>query len=289
MKRQNRRIQLSKELNIWRGFTDLISNAFMIMSFLFVLAIGHSLYFQQLFHQNQNESQQQISDLNKRAEELERKNQEFAQENNEAQQQISNLNKRHEGLERNNQELAQGNQKLNNKLKTMKGKSPPFFVIRESDFDKKGRSLRFELGSAELPEALSDYLQNKVVREIRNNRDTYKNYIIQVIGHTDTQKVVSTTSNLDVNLETIANNPNPESMRHLQAGSNADLGLMRALAVAKMLEQNLPGRKIQAYSAAQLYDADGKYTQSEPGKNEDEPARRRVEIRFTPPAEVKKL
>ncbi len=267
MKRQNRRIQLSEKLNIWKGFTDLMSNALIIMFFLFFLAIIPSIYFQQFAQKNQNELQKQTDNL------------------------IDKIKK----LERNNQQLRKENLELRNTIKDLarkkKGQSPPLFVISDSDVDEKGRSLRFELGSAELPEALSDYIQNKVVREIRNNRDTYKNYIIQVIGHTDAQKVVGTKSNLDVNLEKVANNSNPESMRNLQAGSNADLGLMRALAVVKMLEQNLNLREgeIQAYSAAQLYDADGKYTQSEPGKNKDEPARRRVEIRFTPPAEVKKL
>ena len=74
----------------------------------------------------------------------------------------------------------------------------------------------------------------------------------------------------------------------MTAGSNADLGLMRALAVVKELEKNPRlkqlGLKFRAYSAAQLYLPSGEYARVQ---RYSDPQRRRIEIRFSPPAEKK--
>jgi outer membrane protein OmpA-like peptidoglycan-associated protein len=81
-------------------------------------------------------------------------------------------------------------------------------------------------------------------------------------------------------------------LEKLQAGSNADLGLMRALAVVQQLrniqvkEKKLPGLSFRAYSAAQLILPSGEFAVM--ARQEDQ-RRRRIEIRFTRLGQVKKV
>ncbi|MFM8294051.1 MAG: hypothetical protein ACKN9E_05830 [Microcystaceae cyanobacterium] len=66
----------------------------------------------------------------------------------------------------------------------------------------------------------------------------------------------------------------------LSPGSNADLGLMRALSVIQALQKNpkLKNLKFRAYSSAQLTLPNGEFA---PVNRESDPTRRRIEIRFT--------
>jgi outer membrane protein OmpA-like peptidoglycan-associated protein len=163
-------------------------------------------------------------------------------------------------------------------------KSPPLIVIKDSDKDPQGRPLRFKTGRANLPEGLRLFIENHVVNQLDNFAKEYPGYIVDVIGHTDGQATADQASNLDKTLENVAKGN--ESLSNLNAGSNADLGLMRALAVVKKLQEiqgkkRLQGLKFRAYSAAQLYLPSGDYASVE--RKADE-SRRRIEIRFTPPA-----
>jgi hypothetical protein len=170
---------------------------------------------------------------------------------------------------------------LKQKLKILS--SPPLWVFKDSDRDDQGRPLRFATGKADIPPALNDFIRNEVAADIRKkiqeNQTIYENYIIQVVGHTDGQKITQSSSNLDENLEKIAADKKPAST--LTEGSNADLGLMRAIAVVKLLEKELPKwKKFRAYSAAQLYLSSGEYA---PIQRQDNPTRRRIEISLIPP------
>ena len=73
-----------------------------------------------------------------------------------------------------------------------------------------------------------------------------------------------------------------EKITALKAGSNADLGLMRAVAAVQLLQQakGLDKVKFRAYSAGQLYLP----SESEPAKIDRgaDDSRRRIEIRFIP-------
>ena len=72
-----------------------------------------------------------------------------------------------------------------------------------------------------------------------------------------------------------------QPVSRLSAGSNADLGLMRALAVVQKLESSgLKNVEFRAYSAAQLYLPSGNLATV--NRKPDE-TRRRIEIRFIPP------
>lgn len=178
-------------------------------------------------------------------------------------------------------QIINENEDLKQKLIALS--SPPLWVYRDSDQDVRGRSLRFEVGEADIPPALREKIVNDVVgdikRKLENNPKIYDGYIIQVIGHTDGQKVGQGFSNLDDGLEQVA--VNKKSLNSLRGGSNVDLGLMRAIAVVKLLEKELPSwQNFRAYSAGQLYLSSGEYA---PIQRQNNPARRRIEISLVPP------
>lgn len=202
-----------EELNIWSAFTDLMSNAFMILLLFLLIAILKSVFLQQ----------------------------------------------------------------KNSNFKTLK--SPPVIVIKDS------QERNFKSSSAELSTGLRRFIETDLVKQIEDNAKKYPGYVIEVIGHTDGQINAGSSSNLDQILEQVARGRKPVSS--LKPGSNADLGLMRALAVVKVLQDiqknkgNLKGLKFRAYSAAQLFLPQGNYA---PINRNSDDTRRRIEIRFTPPA-----
>lgn len=112
-------------------------------------------------------------------------------------------------------------------------------------------------------------------------RDEYAIDTVEIIGHTDGQPNQGSGSNLDTLLEqVVATN----TLNRLTPGSNADLGLMRALAIANELRKaqakqpKLAGLKFRAYSAGQLYWLNG---QLAPVNRNPDVSRRRSEVRFT--------
>jgi len=210
MRHRSRSIDSTEELNIWPAFTDLMSNAFMILVLLLSLAL--------------------IKPLISKA--------------------ISKS------------EIPTG--------------VPPILVIEDEG------AYRFASGSAEIPPKMDNYIRNKIVPEIERNTKKYRINVVELIGHTDGQANGSATSNLDQDLEKVATAQEPVS--NLHSGSNADLGLMRALAVVRLLRdiqtQNgrLKGLKFRAYSAAQLILPNGDFA---PVNRTPDATRRRIEIRFT--------
>jgi len=200
------------EVNIFQAFTDLMSNAFMIMS-LFLLIL--------LF---------QAQNLNKKAEEL------------------------------------------NKRLQS----ATPIII------DERSGNFQFKSGSAELTPQLKKYINMEVAPQIEAIVKEREIDFIQVIGHTDGQKTDSK-GNLDGVLEQVAQGK--ESVTKLKAGSNADLALMRALAVIQELKNTgLQNVKFRAYSAAQLYLPSGELAPIDRDANQ---TRRRIEIRFIPPGQTR--
>jgi flagellar motor protein MotB len=154
--------------------------------------------------------------------------------------------------------------------------APPIILIQNTG------AYQFASGSAELPEALNSYVRGKLVNEIESNAKAYQIDVVEVIGHTDGQPNGRVSSNLDNDLEKVARGQIP--IHNLQAGSNADLGLMRALELVRVLRSiqqhgtRLKGLEFRAYSAAQLISPTGNLT---PVNQQSDPRRRRIEIRFT--------
>jgi outer membrane protein OmpA-like peptidoglycan-associated protein len=168
---------------------------------------------------------------------------------------------------------------LSQAIETQKQNAPPPILVIED----KG-AYRFASGSAEIPAIMDQYIRNKIVPQIEQHTHQYKINVVEIIGHTDGQGNGSATSNLDQNLEKVASATIP--VNQLKAGSNADLGLMRALAVVQVLRNiqktsnRLQGLNFRAYSAAQLILPDGNFATV--NRNPDA-TRRRIEVRFTRP------
>lgn len=133
------------------------------------------------------------------------------------------------------------------------------------------------------------YITSKLLKEIKEKNQEYNINVVEVIGHTD-GVIKGGISNLDNKLEDVANLKT--DVKILTAGSNSDLGLMRALAVINELRQIpelecLPPQdtskfdclQFRAYSAAQLVLPSGKIVQ-EVNRSRDD-SRRRIEVRFT--------
>ena len=167
------------------------------------------------------------------------------------------------------------NQELKEANKRLQSASP--IVI-----DENSGKFKFKSGSAELNPQLASYIVEEISPTIKNILRSREIDFIQVIGHTDGQGTKQN-SNLDRVLETVAQGSQPVS--RLSAGSNADLGLMRALAVVQKLESSgLKNVEFRAYSAAQLYLPSGNLATV--NRKPDE-TRRRIEIRFIPPGKSK--
>lgn len=207
MSRRNERYSNEEDLNVFQAFTDLMSNAFMIIIFL--------LFFSIL----------QIPPVKKESQSAK---------------------------------------------KDMQSTSP--III-----DEKSSGFMFPSGSADLTPELRKYIQLNVTPAIQKATEQGNIDFIQIIGHTDSQGI-SNASNLDAKLTSAA--IGNEKINALKAGSNTDLGLMRAIAVVQFLNTKKLGKvKFRAYSAGQLYSPSGELAKIDPG---EDASRRRIEIRFIP-------
>ncbi|MBD2346770.1 flagellar motor protein [Anabaena subtropica] len=154
--------------------------------------------------------------------------------------------------------------------------TPPIILIQDEG------AYRFASGSAEIPPKMLTYILREIIPNIESNAKKYNIDVVEVIGHTDGQPNGNVVSNLDQNLEKVVNGELP--IVNLRAGSNADLGLMRALAVVKVLRdvQRKQGKlaklSFRGYSAAQMILPSGKIAAI---ARQDDKTRRRIEIRFT--------
>lgn len=251
MARRSRYTEYNEDLNVWPAFTDLMSNAFMILVLFLFLTIIISQINKSQISKNINQSVQSSEQLALK---------------------IKQLNEQIKYL----QTQLESQKKLTD--------TPPIIVIKDEG------AYRFASGSAEIPEKMSNYILQKIVPEIETKTKEYRINVVEIIGHTDGQANGQITSNLDVNLENVVSGNIP--IGNLRAGSNADLGLMRALSVAKILRdiQNKQGRlkglSFRAYSAAQLILPNGQFAAI---ARQDDVTRRRIEIRFTRLGEVQEV
>lgn len=216
------------DFNIWMVFTDLMSNAFILLSlFLILIIISNQSYIMSLT--------QELDILRT--------------------QYLTNP--------------PQG--------------EPPVFIIPTTG------QYKFDVGSAALPPSLADYVVQDLIPEIKRNYENQKYQIdvVEVIGHTDGQPIAGQASNLDTFLEAVL--AGQAQQQQLTAGSNTDLGLMRAMSVVKAIRDQktahpwLGGLQFRAYSAGQMVLPQGAGLSGldrSPSRI-DEPDRRRIEIRFT--------
>ncbi|MEY3326565.1 MAG: hypothetical protein RL044_518 [Actinomycetota bacterium] len=149
---------------------------------------------------------------------------------------------------------------------------PPLLRLTEQE------SFRFGTGSYQLSPDFKRRL-DKRIPEIMKTIERYRIDSVEVIGHTDGQPSPGR-SNLDLLLP---NASRTSTLAGYQPGSNTDLGLLRALAVANHLRLRLDpsgerGLVIRSYSASSLIASDGRYS---PADSRAQAERRRIEIRFT--------
>jgi outer membrane protein OmpA-like peptidoglycan-associated protein len=197
------------------------------------------------------------------------------------QKQIDSAKTKNKGLE---EEIAAANRRLEwaqGRVKAYKKAETPIINIPATS------RYQFESRSALLPASLGAALSNELAPQINSIVREYQVDVVEVIGHTDGQSIGQGASNLDLNLEKVAGSS--QAITTLVPGSNADLGLMRALSVIQVLQKNkkLKGLKFRAYSAAQLTLPGGEFA-SDANKGSD-PSRRRIEIRFTRLGVVKNI
>jgi len=264
MSRRSRERVESDELNIWPSFTDLMSNAFMIISLFLLLALFKSIFLKTTAEETE-------INLSQAEQELLRSEQELLR----LEAELRNRDREIQDYQIESSRLQRDINSLNSEIEILK-LAPPVVVIENSG------EFQFDSGSAELSDSLRSYIRNNLVDRIEQITRQRDIYTVEIIGHTDGQATVQGTSNLDENLENVARGKTPISQ--LTPGSNADLGLMRALEVVKELqllqkEGRLEGIQFRAYSAAQLLLPSGEF--ATPTPNPDA-SRRRIEIRFSP-------
>lgn len=268
----------TESLNVWPSFTDLMANAFMIISLFLLLALFKSLFLKY----TAEETELDLTDSERQVRILKRK---LAVINGKLGESIDTVRR----LEKSSSELQNLLQRSNSKVKILNSQvnvlelenqqlksAPPVVVIQDSG------EYRFASGSASLPNGLKNYISNDLVERIEEISQQRNLYVVEIIGHTDGQVIFNRTSNLDKNLEAVAQGN--KSINTLIPGSNTDLGLMRALEVVKQLQLaqqkgRLQGVQFRAYSAAQLQLPSGNFASAE---RKSDAKRRRIEIRFSP-------
>jgi outer membrane protein OmpA-like peptidoglycan-associated protein len=107
---------------------------------------------------------------------------------------------------------------------------PPIIDLSEA------KGYTFERGRAELTASFETHLQTVVVLHLLDLARRYGVTTIEVIGHTDEQKIAQRTSNLDWFLLNVVNNAGEVSA--LIPADNAGLGLARAAAVVRILKSD---------------------------------------------------
>jgi flagellar motor protein MotB len=145
---------------------------------------------------------------------------------------------------------------------------PPIISLSEAN------GYLFASGSAALSVEFSSALSQRIVPEILRLAAQHKCDVVEVVGHTDGQEMRGR-SNLDTSLtDEVA------SIADLRAGSNADLGLMRAWSVVTYLRfhPELGGLQLHALSASYLVAESG--DNADLSDHSDRPSRRRIEIRL---------
>ena len=156
-------------------------------------------------------------------------------------------------------------------LARLTNEKPP--VIRLSD----AKDYRFARGSFEVNKTFRSKLISEELPKIDRAIQCYAIDTIEIIGHTDNSPNTGL-SNIDKYPETeeLAN-----GFKNVYAGSNADLGLLRAFSVQTLLQEKIgkqyPDLDFKSYSASSLINPGNR---SDFNANTDQ-EKRRIEIRLT--------
>jgi outer membrane protein OmpA-like peptidoglycan-associated protein len=149
--------------------------------------------------------------------------------------------------------------------------TPPLLPLTEAE------SFRFETGSYALTKEFKQALLQRLP-EIKKTIKDHRINTVEIVGHTDGQPSPGH-SNLDMRLPLAGK---ALELNGFDSGSNIDLGMLRAIAVANYLRANLDSSDqsliIRPYSAGSLIDTSGNFAPADSGSRA---VRRRIEVRFT--------
>ena len=158
-------------------------------------------------------------------------------------------------------------------LAKLVNQKPP--IIRLSD----AADYRFTTGSYALSPQFRNQLISKQLPEIKRIIRCYGIDTIEIIGHTDSRPN-SGTGNLDY----FSISKNSILSKGVMSGSNADLGLLRALSVESLLKKylNVQYHKLdfRSYSASSLISPEENQKILDNTETAQQ-AKRRIEVRFT--------
>ncbi len=159
--------------------------------------------------------------------------------------------------------------------------------------DEEDEEFRFESGQAELSNSYKQNFRESIIPKIEAEMQQAKFNVIEIIGHTD-GKINGGRHGEFSNLDHELLNFNPGSseykdIKKIKIGSNADLGLLRAISVAIFIRDEFSEIstekpiysqvEFRVYSAGPLISTKTSIIRNKV-ENEDEPSERRIELRF---------
>jgi outer membrane protein OmpA-like peptidoglycan-associated protein len=158
-------------------------------------------------------------------------------------------------------------------LAKLVNQKPP--IIRLSD----AADYRFATGSYTINPKFRSQLISQQLPEIERVIRCYGIDTIEIIGHTDSRP-----NSGSGNLDSFTNKKSTIASKGVLSGSNADLGLLRALSVENLLRKSLDSEykhlDFRSYSASSFVSPDGVGTM-EDKSDKAQQAKRRIEVRFT--------
>lgn len=149
---------------------------------------------------------------------------------------------------------------------------PPLITLTEAN------GFTFPSGKAEISYRFREILLGKVADKVAECVEKYAVDVVEIVGHTDEAKTGGKSSNLDSILIPYLDGDGVEFV----AGSNVDLGMSRAAAVAQVLkgDSRLAKLRIIPLSAGQIVTTSGMISTGVYEQNKNDEGRRRIEIRL---------
>lgn len=158
-------------------------------------------------------------------------------------------------------------------LARLVNQKPP--IIRLSD----AADYRFATGSYTINPKFRTQLISQQLPEIKRVIRCYGIDTIEIIGHTDSRP-----NSGSGNLDSFSINKSMIVSKGVISGSNADLGLLRALSVESLLKRSLSSEyrylDFRSYSASSFISPNGVGSLEEKSQKTQQ-AKRRIEVRFT--------
>lgn len=152
----------------------------------------------------------------------------------------------------------------------VKTDSPPIVTLSEND-----PRYKFKSGSARVTRSFLFGFNKDIIPKLQQLSREYNCDTIEVIGHTDSRPLSIANSSMDIV---------QERMRTVQAGSNLDLGMMRALSVLKLIEKARVERRLPKINYVLPYSAGQFILRNQHiswgASRQGDASRRRIEIRL---------